>query len=167
MAKTIKNISNNFCNSNKTWDSLKNGNKLFNEKKYEEALNEYNTALNNYSTLIMPNNEYNYERAYCYGKIAQCYIRLNNINEAIYNFGASINLELIPEFICDLTSIYYTNMDYDKIFVYSKILLETANKNLPSYDNEYYKKEAIKFLLALENIKYERAIQYLDNNVRR
>ena len=32
MAKTIKNISNNFCNSNKTWDSLKNGNKLFNEK---------------------------------------------------------------------------------------------------------------------------------------
>ncbi|TXJ57146.1 hypothetical protein [Brachyspira aalborgi] len=57
-----------------------------------------------------------------------------------------------------LTSIYYRDMDYDKTFVYSKILC---------YDNEYYKSEAIKFLLALENINYERAIQYLNNNVRR
>lgn len=54
-------------------------------------------------------------------------------------------------------------MDYDKTFVYSKILLETANKNLPSYDNEYYKSEAIKFIMDLIKNNSEKAKQYFKN----
>lgn len=155
-------MENNFNEISKiAHDSLEIGDKLFNDKKYEEALKQYNTALYNFSKLIASNNFHDHSRAYCSGKIAQCYIRLNNVNEAIHNFEASINLEPILEFIYNLTSIYYIDMDYDKTFVYSKILLETANKNLPSYDNEYYKNEAIKFLLDLENRNYEIARRYL------
>lgn len=51
--------------------------------------------------------------------------------------------------------------NYDKVFEYSKILLETVNKDLSSNDNQYYKSKAIKFLEDLANNNYERAKQYL------
>lgn len=148
-------------------DSLGKGDNFFNEGNYIEALNEYNTALYNFTRLFTFNNPHDRNRAYCSGKMAQCYLRLNNINDAIYNFEASIKLEPIPEFIYNLTSIYQMQNNYDKVFEYSNILLETASKDLSNNDNKYYKSEAIKFLVALANNNYKRAKQYLDNNVRK
>lgn len=161
-------MKNNFYEISKiACDSLEKGDKFFNEGNYIEALNEYNTALSNFTRLFTFNNPHDHNRAYCSGKMAQCHMILKNVNDAIYNFEASIKLEPIPEFIYNLTSIYQLQNNYDKVFEYSKILLETVNKDLSSNDNQYYKSEAIKFLEALENNNYERAKQYLDNNVMR
>ncbi len=156
MAKEMKNLPKNFNEISKiAFDSLEEGNKLFNEGNYNAALNQYNTALCNFTKLITFNPPHDHNRAYCSGKMAQCHIRLNNINDAIHNFEASIILEPIPEFIYDLTSIYQMKNNYDKVFEYSKILLETVNKDLSSNDNQYYKSKAIKFLEDLANNNYE------------
>lgn len=66
-----KYMENNFNEISKiAHDSLEICDKLFNDKKYEEALKQYNTALYNFSKLIAPNNFHDHSRAYCSGKIA-------------------------------------------------------------------------------------------------
>lgn len=128
---------------------------LFKEKNYEDSKTIYFSILDKSKNDIIK----------CYCQIAECYFYEKNLDKVIEYYEMSFNLDPIPDNILRLVNICFTFKDYDLVYKYSKLLIETIKELEKKNNHNYYighYDHAISFLEILaDNFDNKESRKYL------